>query len=198
MTCVPFYAGRYRPDNATLLVVGDVTPERVLPLLESSFGGWKAPGGTAAKSTLADVAQPAARTVYLVDKPGAPQSQIRIGWLGVPRSTPDYFPIQVMNTILGGAFSSRLNLNLREKHGYTYGAASSFDMRMTAGPFAAMAGVQTDKTKRVAAGVLQRAERHPAAGSGRRARAREELRRAADFLAGSRRPATSRAGSKRC
>ena len=85
--------------------------------------------------------------MYLVDKPGAPQSQIRIGWIGVPRSTADYFPIQVMNTILGGAFSSRLNLNLREKHGYTYGASSSFDMRSTAGPFQAGAGVQTDKTR---------------------------------------------------
>jgi len=84
--------------------------------------------------------------VYLVDKPDAPQSQIRIGWIGVPRATPDYFPIQVLNTILGGAFSSRLNLNLREKHGYTYGASSSFDMRVAAGPFLAAAGVQTDKT----------------------------------------------------
>jgi predicted Zn-dependent peptidase len=84
--------------------------------------------------------------VYLVDKPNAPQSQIRIGWIGVPRATPDYFPIQVLNTILGGAFSSRLNLNLREKHGYTYGASSSFDMRIAPGPFVAAAGVQTDKT----------------------------------------------------
>ena len=92
------------------------------------------------------VDQPAARTVYLVDKPGAPQSQIRIGWIGVPRSTPDYFPLSVMNTILGGSFSSRLNMNLREQHGYTYGASSTFDMRASAGPFVAAAGVQTDKT----------------------------------------------------
>jgi predicted Zn-dependent peptidase len=84
--------------------------------------------------------------VYLVDKPGAAQSQIRIGWIGAPRSTPDYFPLQVMNSILGGSFSSRLNLNLREKHGYTYGASSVFDMRASAGPFTAFAGVQTDKT----------------------------------------------------
>jgi predicted Zn-dependent peptidase len=92
------------------------------------------------------VNEPAARQIYLVDKTDAPQSQIRIGRIGVPRSTPDYFPIQVMNTILGGSFSSRLNLNLREKHGYTYGAGSSFDMRASAGPFSASAGVQTDKT----------------------------------------------------
>ena len=83
----------YRPDNATLIVVGDVTPDKVVPLLEASFGSWKAPGGAVTPRQAARRSkQPAARTVYLVDKPGAPQSQIRIGWLGVPRSTPDYFP----------------------------------------------------------------------------------------------------------
>jgi zinc protease len=86
------------------------------------------------------------RQVFLVDKPGAPQSQIRIGWIGVPRSTSDYFPLRVLNTILGEAFTSRLNNNLREVHGYTYGASSTFDMRASAGPFYAAAGVQTDKT----------------------------------------------------
>ena len=84
--------------------------------------------------------------VYLVDKPGAPQSQIRIGNVGVPRSTPDFFPLQILNTILGGSFTSRLNINLREVHGYTYGAGSAFDMRADGGPFFATAGVQTDKT----------------------------------------------------
>ena len=84
--------------------------------------------------------------MYLIDKPGAPQSQIRIGRVGVPRSTPDFFPLQVMNTVLGGSFTSRLNLNLREKRGYSYGAASVFDMRVAPGPFYATAGVQTDKT----------------------------------------------------
>jgi len=87
-----------------------------------------------------------ARRVFLIDKPGAAQSQIRIGWVGVPRSTPDYFALRVLNTILGGAFTSRLNMNLREAHGYSYGAGSSFDMRRGAGPFYAAAGVQTDKT----------------------------------------------------
>jgi zinc protease len=89
---------------------------------------------------------PTSRQVFLVDKPGAPQSQIRIGSVGVPRATPDYFPIIVMNTILGGSFTSRLNNNLREVHGYAYGAGSGFDMRLGPGPFAASAGVQTDKT----------------------------------------------------
>jgi len=78
--------------------------------------------------------------------PKAEQSQIRIGWVGVPRSTPDYFALQVLNTVLGGSFTSRLNQNLREEHGYSYGASSRFDMRLSAGPFLAGAGVQTDKT----------------------------------------------------
>jgi zinc protease len=142
-----FYGSVFRADEATLLVVGDVVPDKAAALLESAFGAWPrkrgAEGGAAA---VAAVPARAAREIYLIDKPGAPQSQIRIGAVGVPRSTPDFFPIQVMNTVLGGAFSSRLNLNLREKRGYTYGASSGFDMRLGPGPFSAQAGVQTDKT----------------------------------------------------
>jgi predicted Zn-dependent peptidase len=141
-----FYNVTYRPERAALLVTGDVTLDRVHPLLESAFGSWRATGPAAPRVTLSTPPPPAARTVYLVDKPGAPQSQIRIGRVGVPRSTPDFFPLQVMNTVLGGSFTSRLNLNLREKRGYSYGAASVFDMRVAPGPFYATAGVQTDKT----------------------------------------------------
>jgi zinc protease len=142
-----FYNATFRPSNAALLAVGDLTADSLMPLLESSFGTWKPPSTTApAAEKLPAVEQPATREVYLIEKQGAPQTQIRIGWIGVARSTPDYFPIVVMNTLLGGSFSSRLNMNLREKHGYTYGASSSFDMRASAGPFLAGAGVQTDKT----------------------------------------------------
>jgi len=141
-----FYNATFRPANAALLAVGDITADATMPLLESTFGTWKPPGGGAAAEKLPAVEQPAAREVYLIEKPGAPQTQIRIGWIGVPRSTPDYFPLVVLNTLLGGSFSSRLNMNLREQHGYTYGASSSFDMRASAGPFSAGAGVQTDKT----------------------------------------------------
>jgi len=141
-----FYASMYRPTNAALLIVGDVTADRVMPLLETNFGNWRSQGSAPAHTTLPTPPMPPARQVYLIDKPGAPQSQIRIGWAAVPRSTPDFFPIQVMNTVLGGSFSSRLNLNLREKNQYTYGATSFFDMRSAAGPFVAAAGVQTDKT----------------------------------------------------
>jgi predicted Zn-dependent peptidase len=141
-----FYTATFRPDNAAIVVVGDVTAATVLPLLESSFGAWKAAGGAEAHISLPPPPRRTRREIYLVDIPGAAQSQIRIGAVGVSRSTPDYFPIQVMNTILGGSFTSRLNTNLREEHGYSYGAFSSFDMRLEPGPFAAGAGVQTDKT----------------------------------------------------
>ncbi len=142
-----FYQAAYRPDNAAIIVVGDVTPASVGPLLEQHFGAWKpAPGAGIARVTQPAPPPRTRREVYLVDKPDAPQTQIRIGRVGVPRSTPDFFPIEVLNTIFGGSFSSRLNLNLREEHGYTYGAGSYFDMRKEAGPFLAYAGVQTDKT----------------------------------------------------
>ena len=140
-----FYTSAFRPENAILLAVGDITADKAMPLFEKSFGSWKG-SGAAAPEKLPPTDEPPARQVYLVDKPGAAQSQIRIGRVGVPRSTADFFPIQVMNTILGGSFTSRLNNNLREVHGYTYGASSTFDMRAAAGPFYAAAGVQTDKT----------------------------------------------------
>ena len=139
-----FHTAYFTPSNAALVVVGDVALDGVLPLLEQQFGGWK--GMPRARAALPSVRQLARRQVYIVDKPGAEQSQVRIGWIGVPRSTPDYFTIVVMNTVLGGSFTSRLNQNLREKHGYAYGASSAFDMRLSAGPFLAGAGVQTDKT----------------------------------------------------
>jgi zinc protease len=139
-----FYSTYYRPNGSRLLVVGDVTMAEARQLVSERFGAW-ARGDL---PTLADVAAPAAaaRTIYLVDKPGAAQSVFRIGEVGVSRSTPDYFALQVLNTILGGSFTSRLNQNLRETHGYTYGANSQFDMRRLPGPFLAASSVVTAKT----------------------------------------------------
>jgi predicted Zn-dependent peptidase len=141
-----FYRGHFRPDNATLLVVGDVTAAAILPMLENTFGTWEAAGAAPLVAAVQAPPQLTTRQVYLIDKPEAAQSQIRIGWVGVPRSTPDYAVLEVLNTVLGGSFTSRLNQNLREKNGYAYGASSGFDMRLSAGPFLAAAGVQTDKT----------------------------------------------------
>jgi len=140
-----FHAAMVQPANAVLVVTGDTTLDRMRPLLDQHFGGWKA-GTAPARTPIAAAPQPAQGQIYIVDMPGAEQSQIRIGWVGVPRSTPDYVTLQVLNTVLGGPFTSRLNLNLRETHGYTYGANSRFTMRLAPGPFAAAAGVQTDKT----------------------------------------------------
>jgi predicted Zn-dependent peptidase len=135
----------YRPSNAILIAVGDIAGAGGLPSIERAFSTWTARGAVRRQATPA-AEQPDGVQVVIVDMPGAEQSQIRIGSVGVARSTEDYFPLQVLNTVLGGSFTSRLNQNLREEHGYAYGASSRFDMRLEPGPFAAAAGVQTDKT----------------------------------------------------
>jgi predicted Zn-dependent peptidase len=140
-----FHAARYVPAAATLVVAGDVTRD-VLPLVEKAFGAWRA---TAAPAPVAAVAAPSAqkgRTVWLVDKPGAAQSAIRIGAVGPSWSASGYAGTEVMNTLLGGSFTSRLNDNLREQHGYSYGAASRLLRYRTGGLFVALSDVQTDKT----------------------------------------------------
>ena len=139
-----FYRSYYRPNSARLLVVGDVTPAEAAALVTARFGGWERADVPAVAEAPAPAA--AARTIYLVDKPGAAQSVFRIGLVGVSRATPDYFALEVLNTILGGSFTSRLNQNLRETHGYTYGASSQFVMRRQAGPFVAASSIVTAKT----------------------------------------------------
>jgi zinc protease len=139
-----FYHALARPNAARLLIVGDVTLAEARGLVAARFGAWER--GAVPGASGAPAPAPAARSVYLVDKPGAAQSVIRIGHVGVPRTTPDYFALQVLNTILGGAFTSRLNQNLRETHGYTYGAFSQFSALRLAGPFVASASVVTAKT----------------------------------------------------
>jgi len=141
-----FYRRYYHPGNANLIVVGPTPAARLLPLLEEALGGWQA-GATAAFQPPAPPAPQAATRLYLVDQPGAAQSEIRIGHLGIMRNHADYFPLLVLNTILGGQFSSRINLNLREDKGYTYGARSAFSMGRLEGPFTASAGVQTEVTR---------------------------------------------------
>jgi predicted Zn-dependent peptidase len=139
-----FYKTNFIPNNSTLIVVGDVTPDQVEKIIAALFSGWQR--GSVTPFTFTDAPKAGPTTVYLVDKPGAAQSSFRIGSIGVPRSTKDYFALNVMNTILGGTFTSRLMQNLRETHGYTYGARSRFDMRQSAGPFTASAEVVAAKT----------------------------------------------------
>jgi zinc protease len=140
-----FHDRFYRPGNATLIVVGAVGAADARARLEAAFGNWQQ-GAAVTAARLAEPRQVQGRTVYLVDKPGSAQSVIRIGRIGVPRSTEDFYALQVMNTILGGSFTSRLNQNLREDKGYAYGASSAFGFRPFAGPFTATANVQTDAT----------------------------------------------------
>jgi predicted Zn-dependent peptidase len=139
-----YYERYFRPNNATLIVVGDVTPDDVERRVRRLFAKWERREVPAVSVGETPAARPT--TVYLIDKPGAEQSSVRVGGAGAPRSTADYFAIEVMNTILGGSFTSRLNRNLREAHGYTYGASSGFAMRRAAGPFVARAEVVAEKT----------------------------------------------------
>lgn len=140
-----FHERTFTPANSAIIVVGDVQAAAIQPELEKAFGGWKAAPGSAPEAVPA-APQVASRGIWIVDKPGSAQSEIRIGRIGPPRSTRDYFALTVMNTILGGSFTSRLMQNLREQHGYAYGASSRFDFRASTGPFVAGAAVQTDKT----------------------------------------------------
>ena len=139
-----YYQTNFRPNNSTLIIVGDVTPALIEQKINALFGGWKR--GDVPALAYGEPPQSSGTTIYLIDKPGAAQSSFRIGAVGVPRSTKDYFALTVMNTILGGSFSSRLNQNLRETRGYTYGAGSRFDMRRAAGPFTASAEIVAAKT----------------------------------------------------
>jgi predicted Zn-dependent peptidase len=131
-----FYDKYYRPNNAALLVAGDTTEKALRSKLEAAFAKWRPKAATAPKLPAPEPASPTATRVFLVDKADAPQSSIRVGLVGIDRKNPDYFPVMVMNLILGGGFY-RLDLNLREGKGWTYGARSTVDTRRTPGPFSA-------------------------------------------------------------
>ena len=139
-----FHAECFRPDATSLMIVGDIDVEHAVQLATQHFGDWS--------GAAAPIAEPSTRQrhpeprVHLVHKAGAPQSEVRVGHVAIPRLHEDYFPVVVMNAILGGLFSSRLNLNLREEHAYTYGAHSAFDWRRGASPFEISTAVETAVT----------------------------------------------------
>jgi predicted Zn-dependent peptidase len=140
-----FHANYIRPDVAFFVVVGDIDEESVRVMLERAFGAWRA-GASADIPAIQAPATRTSRAIHVVDRPASAQSELRIGGLGIDRTSPDFFPVMVMNTVLGGSFTSRLNLNLRQDKGYTYGAGSSFGLRLYTGPFVASTAVDTNVT----------------------------------------------------
>ncbi len=172
-----FYRRFATPGAATLVLAGDLEGVEVERMVESLFGDWSAsePPRPVPKVTegLMETA------VSLVHRPGSVQSQILLGHMGAPRLIPDFLPVSLMVSVLGGLFTSRLNLKLREEKGYTYGARAGFDFRHQAGPFVASTAVQTEITVDATADAIEEIRRLRAHGV-----TEEELKDARDFLVG--------------
>jgi len=142
---VAFQKAYFQPGRAIITVVGDTTTLQAKNAIEKGLSAW-AKGGSKPSFDYPKPPEPQATKIYLVDKPGAAQSVVNIGIPGPPRNTPDYFALQVLNTILGGQFQSRLNANIREQKGYSYGVNSSFAFGKGPGPFRAGGSIVSDKT----------------------------------------------------
>jgi len=141
-----FHQTWFRPDNATLIVVGDITKEEIIPLLEKAFSDWDNPAEKTPLKQLKTVNQKSKATFYLIDKPGAIQSTIIAGHVAPSSNAKNHAAIDVMNTIFGGSFTSRLNMNLREDKHWSYGAGSALPAAMGQRPFFVYTSVQIDKT----------------------------------------------------
>jgi predicted Zn-dependent peptidase len=143
-----FHRRAFSPARATLIAVGDSTHDGLAQAAHRAFGAWR--GATDVEpppdpATFAAAVPPTSR-LAIVHRPGAAQSELRIGHVALSRSTPDYHAALVLNMILGGQFVSRINMNLREDKGYTYGARTAFEFRRAPGPFVLQASVQSDTT----------------------------------------------------
>jgi zinc protease len=142
---VAFHDAFFQPARAVIVVVGDITPAKAKAAVEKAFSGWT-PSGSPATFNYPAPPAPKATTIYIVDKPAAAQSTFAIGFAGPPRTTPDYYALQVMNAMFGGVFQSRINANIREAHGWSYGVNSFFAYGRGPGQFRMGGDVQTDKT----------------------------------------------------
>jgi zinc protease len=140
------------PSDAFLVAAGDIKPDALRKLLDTNLSGWSGPKRQSVTVESADLM--ASRKVGLIHKEGAVQSALRVGHIGIPRNHPDFIPLSVLNVLFGGYFNSRINLNLREVHGYTYGARSAFDTRAAAGPFIVSTEVRTEVTTRAVEEIL--------------------------------------------
>ncbi|HZI79585.1 MAG TPA: pitrilysin family protein [Vicinamibacterales bacterium] len=143
-----FHTLMFRPSQSTLVLVGGMRHAELLGVAERAFGGWAEPSGQAPVRTPASTIPPelTMRRIALVHREAAAQSELRIGHLAASRRTPDYAPLLVMNAILGGQFTSRVNMKLREEKAYTYGARTSFDWKRGLAPFALSTSVHTAST----------------------------------------------------
>lgn len=141
-----FHAHTFRATNTTLVIAGDLDTAAASRLLAEAFDGWRDAAVTAPDEAAVLEAPPSAGRVVLVNRPGAPQSELRVGQVSASRQTPDYHALLLWNAVLGGQFVSRLNLNLRQAKGYTYGVRSGFDFRRDRGPFSVHTSVQTAVT----------------------------------------------------
>jgi zinc protease len=140
-----FYEAWFKPNNATMIIVGDTTLADITPRLEKFFRSWQR--GTVPKKDIAEVKTPAKSTLYLMDRPGSIQTMIFTGELGPPKANPDEIAIEAMNNALGGTFTARINMNLREDKHWSYGAHSVLVGARGQRPYIVIAPVQTDKTK---------------------------------------------------
>jgi zinc protease len=142
-----FHEQMYRPSRVTVVAVGNGSHESLGDSIEAAFGGWEAAtSGSTAGDPAALPIPPASPQLVVVPRSGAPQSELRIGHVGVSRTSTDYHALIALNLVLGGQFVSRINTNLRERKGYTYGARTSFEFRRGRGPFTLHASVQSDAT----------------------------------------------------
>ena len=164
------HAALFTPAGATLVIVGDRSEDQLLDLAAAMFDPWRASASTMTIDRAAGLAPPPPprEALAVVHRPGAAQSELRIGHVCAPRSTPDYPKLLILNTILGGEFVSRLNLNLRESKGYTYGVRTGFNLRRGVGPFVMQTSVGTDVTgpaiHEALAEIRAIADRRPATG----------------------------------
>ncbi|MFL5649965.1 MAG: M16 family metallopeptidase [Chloroflexota bacterium] len=148
-----------QPERTTLVVGGDLGGFDVVRAAEGLFGSWSSAGAARVERSVDDSGATGGRVVRVIHRPGAVQTEIRVGHRGLPRRTPDFHSVSVMSAILGGLFNSRLNMKLREEKGYTYGAGAGFDMRRGAGPFSARAAVNTEVTVPALVDMLAELER---------------------------------------
>jgi zinc protease len=151
-----FWSENFGPGNAALIVSGQITVDELRPMVEQAFGTWS---GTASPASSAPARESPSIRLVLIDRPGAEQTQVRVGTIGIPRAAEDYAAMLLMNQTLGGLNSSRIRRNLRGEHGYTYFVSSQFGFRRSAGPFSVSSAIRSDATAPAIAEIIREIRR---------------------------------------